>query len=167
MYVFFVDLDEEEEYETGVVFTDASIIYWTETGGDVEKIPYKSISAVDFDEDSVFIKHGNANTNIALGDEAEDEKYPRYMYTFIMDILDLMGVHSEEVIENYDFGSSVLKEAEALVGAYSKGSNMTKNIIKSIVGEISEGRNNSVSSEEIALGVLKRIKEITGGQWNE
>lgn len=77
------------------------------------------------------------------------------MYTFIMDILDLMNISTDEEensSENYDFGSEILKEAESLVGAYTKGKNTTENILNAIVQEITLGRNKSISSEEIAVG---------------
>lgn len=40
---------------------------------------------------------------INLGDDAEDEKYPRYMYNFIMDIVDYInGEYENDEIESFE-----------------------------------------------------------------
>ncbi len=51
-------------------------------------IPYSEIERVDFDDTDIIIEHGDTVLSITLGEDAEDERYPRYMYNFIMDILD-------------------------------------------------------------------------------
>jgi len=42
----------------------------------------------DYDETDTIIEHDNTTTSISLGQDAEDEKYPRHVYCFIVDILD-------------------------------------------------------------------------------
>ena len=64
------------------------IIYWLDSGEEVVRIPYSEIERVDFDDTDIIIEHGDTVLSINLGEDAEDEKYPRYMYNFIMDILD-------------------------------------------------------------------------------
>ena len=72
--IVYVGIDMDEEYDEGMVFTGDAIIYWLER--------------VDFDDTDIIIEHGDTVHSITLGEDAEDEKYPRYMYNFIMDILD-------------------------------------------------------------------------------
>lgn len=45
-------------------------------------------AGTNFDDTDIIIEHGDTVLSITLGEDAEDEKYPRYMYNFIMDILD-------------------------------------------------------------------------------
>lgn len=78
----------DEEYDEGMVFTGDAIIYWLDSGEEVVRIPYSEIERVDFDDTDIIIEHGDTVLSITLGEDAEDEKYPQYMYNFIMDILD-------------------------------------------------------------------------------
>ena len=86
--IVYVGIDPEDDYEEGIVFTEDSIIFWNDRGTDVIRINYLEISKVDYDETDIIIEHENITTRMSLGDDAEDEKYPRYMYSFIMDILE-------------------------------------------------------------------------------
>lgn len=86
--IVYVGIDPDDDYEDGIVFTTDSIIGWTDKGTDVTRIKYSEISKVDYDETHIIIEHENTTTRMSLGDDAEDEKYPRRMYSFIMDILD-------------------------------------------------------------------------------
>ena len=81
--IVYVGIDME-----GMVFTGDAIIYWLDSGEEVVRIPYSEIERVDFDDTDIIIEHGDTVLSITLGEDAEDEKYPRYMYNFIMDILD-------------------------------------------------------------------------------
>lgn len=86
--ILFVDLDTDEEYEAGIVFTEKGIFSWTDSGMEIEEISYESITQVDFDDEDIIITHEGETTYINMGEDAEEEKYPRYMYNFIMDILE-------------------------------------------------------------------------------
>lgn len=88
--VVYVNLDEDDDYDAGIVFTETSLIAWEDGGSVMEKIPYEQITTVDFDDDSVIINYAENNAEIPLGEDAEDEKYPRHMYSFVMDILELI-----------------------------------------------------------------------------
>ena len=51
-------------------------------------IPYEQIDQVDFTEDSVIVSYQGISLTIYLGEDAETEKFPRYMYNFIMELLE-------------------------------------------------------------------------------
>jgi len=95
--VVYVELDSSgEEYEEGIVFTTDSIFNWTDSGSNITGISYSSITKVDYDETDIIIEHEGKTTTISLGADAEDEKYPRHMYSFIMDILEYLESNEEE-----------------------------------------------------------------------
>ncbi|SEI96487.1 hypothetical protein SAMN02910453_1719 [Lachnospiraceae bacterium A10] len=82
--------DEDDGYEEGIVFTDESIFYWTDSGSDLVEMKYGDITSVDFDETDIIIKHNDETESITLGDDAEEMKSPRHMYNFIMDIKEFL-----------------------------------------------------------------------------
>lgn len=87
--IVYVEINsDDEDYEEGIVFTTEGIFYWTDNGSNVTGIKYSEMKKVDYDETDIMIEHDNTTTRISLGDDAEEEKYPRHMYSFIMDILD-------------------------------------------------------------------------------
>lgn len=92
----YVDTDENEEYNSGIVFTEDRIFTWTDNEGCIEEVAYADISAVDYNDHSVTISYNGGTCALYLGENAEDEKYSRYMYNFIMDIMEL---DSDEVID--------------------------------------------------------------------
>ena len=94
--IVYVGIDPDDDYEEGMVFTTESIICWTDKGTDVIRIKYSEISKVDYDETDIIIEHENTTTRMSLGEDAEDENYPRYMYSFIMDILEYEESDDEE-----------------------------------------------------------------------
>lgn len=73
------------------------IYSWCNNGSSVTQIKHTYITKVDYDETDVLIEHDNTTTRISLGEDAEDEKYPRHMYNFIMDILDYEEAGTVEV----------------------------------------------------------------------
>lgn len=80
-------LDEENEGSIGVVFTEDALYHWNESFQ--FSVKYADIVDVDFDDAmmTVYIQTGNDNYALELtGDE--DEYYPRYMYNFLMEIVD-------------------------------------------------------------------------------
>ena len=58
------------------------IIYWLDSGEEVVRIPYSEIERVDFDDTDIIIEHGDTVLSITLGEDAEDEKYPRYILLY-------------------------------------------------------------------------------------
>lgn len=86
--IVYVDTDEDEEMECGIVFTANGIVSWRLNGNEIIQIPYTEIDSVDYDEDEVIINHSGVSTELYLGMESREEKYSRYMYNFIMDILE-------------------------------------------------------------------------------
>lgn len=101
--IAFVDIEEGEDYEAGIIFTESGIIHWADNGEEIESVEYNTISDVDYDDNTVYIKSGNSTMEINLGDDAEDEKYPRYMYNFIMDIVDYInGEYENDEIESFE-----------------------------------------------------------------
>jgi hypothetical protein len=83
-------LDEEEEGEIGLVFTESACYYWNETFQ--FSFDYADVTEMDFDDEGmeVSVTAGDSTYTIELtGDE--DEYYPRYMYNFIMDIVDAVS----------------------------------------------------------------------------
>ena len=96
--IVYVGVDTcDEDYEEGIVFTTEGIYSWCNNGSSVTQIKYTDITKVDYDETDVLIEHDNTTTRISLGEYAEDEKYPRHMYSFIMDILDYEEAGTVEV----------------------------------------------------------------------
>lgn len=95
--IAFVDVSEEYEYESGIIFTESGIFHWNNEGKDIKSVEYSAISEVDYDETNVYIKSENTTMEISMGDYAEEDKYPRYMYTFIMDIVDYINGEYDEV----------------------------------------------------------------------
>lgn len=83
-----IESEDDEDYEEGLVFTNSGIFYWTDNGSNVTSIKYSDIKKVDYDDTDVMIEHDNTTTRISLGEDAEEEKYPRHMYSFIMDLLE-------------------------------------------------------------------------------
>ena len=86
--VLLVLLDEDEEGEAGIVFTEKGIYQWQEDEEFVAEVRYDAIQSVDYDEENVLIttKDGK-NVDLYCGDDC-DEKYSRYMYNFIADIVE-------------------------------------------------------------------------------
>lgn len=84
--VLMVVLDEAEEGEAGIVFTEKGIYYWLEDEGFVAEIPYGTIKDVDYDEEyAIITTTDNKQVELLCGGEVED-KYSRYMYNYIMDL---------------------------------------------------------------------------------
>ena len=84
--ILLVLLDEEEEGEAGIAFTEIGIYYWREDEEFVAEIPYESIQAVDYDEENAIVTTADGKVIELFCGADEDEKYSRYMYNFIMDI---------------------------------------------------------------------------------
>ena len=92
--VLMVALDEAEEGESGIAFTEKGIYYWLEDEGFVADIPYGSIKEIDFDQESVIVMTtDNKRIEILCGGDIDDN-YSRFMYNYMMD---LKGAYEESV----------------------------------------------------------------------
>lgn len=101
-------LDDDAEGTSGLAFCSDKLLYWEDDWENLQMIYYSEIKEVTFSEDCIFIdSKPDGNTTVYLGAYAEDEKYPRYMYNFIMDILDFYNQTQEnepqvEVVDDVD-----------------------------------------------------------------
>ena len=93
--VLMVVLDDAEDAESGIVFTEKGIFYWLEDEGFVAEIPYGSIKTVDYDEEyAIITTTDDKRVELLCGGEVED-KYSRYMYNYIMDLKEAYEVSVE------------------------------------------------------------------------
>lgn len=88
--ILLVYLNPQCNLDEGLVFTGRGLFYWEEEGKRRENIPYEQIEQVDFTDDSVILSYQGVSLTIYLGENAVYEKFPRYMYNFIMEILENM-----------------------------------------------------------------------------
>ena len=89
--ILFDILDEEEEGEEGIVFTEKAIYHWRDDETVIGEVPYEEITGVDYEGDYVYLCTADDGTiELYCGEDAEEEKYTRYMYNFISDILDFL-----------------------------------------------------------------------------
>lgn len=86
--ILLVYLNPQCNLDEGLFFTGRGLFYWEEEGKRRENIPYEQIDQVDFTEDSVIVSYQGISLTIYLGEDAETEKFPRYMYNFIMELLE-------------------------------------------------------------------------------
>ena len=86
--ILLVYLNPQCNLDVGLLFTGRGLFYWEEEGKRRENIPYEQIDQVDFTEDSVIVSYQGISLTIYLGEDAETEKFPRYMYNFIMELLE-------------------------------------------------------------------------------
>ena len=84
--VLMVVRDENEKDESGIVFTEKGIYYWSDENGFMTEILYGSIKDMDFNQDSVTIINTDDKwVNIFCGGDLDDN-YSRYMYYYIKDL---------------------------------------------------------------------------------
>ena len=89
--ILLVVLDDEEEGEAGILFTDKAIYHWQENETVVCEVPYETIEEVDYSGVYVTLwTKDDKAVDLYCGEDAEEEKYTRYMYNFISDILDFL-----------------------------------------------------------------------------
>ena len=88
LYVETDEDDDNDEIECGIVFTTKEIVEWRMWGKKLVRIPYDQIEKVDYDKDDVLLHYAGAKHALYLGLDAAEEKYPKHMYNFIMDILE-------------------------------------------------------------------------------
>ncbi len=96
--VVMVVLDEAEEGEAGIVFTEKGIYHWREDEEFVAEVLYEDIAAIGYQGDSVIItEHDDTPVILFCGEDAEEEKYSRYMYNYICDIVEYFDVNVKGV----------------------------------------------------------------------
>ena len=88
--ILLVYLNPQCSLDEGLIFTGRGLFYWEDEGKRRENIPYEQIEKVDFTDDSVVISYQGVSLTIYVGEDAESEKFPRYMYNFIMELLENM-----------------------------------------------------------------------------
>lgn len=87
--IVLVALDENEEGEAGIVFTEKGIYHWLEGDEFVAEVTYEDIGAVGYCGDEIIItRMDDSPVFLFCGAGAEEEKYSRYMYNYICDILE-------------------------------------------------------------------------------
>ena len=90
--ILFDILDEDGEGEEGIVFTETTIYHWHSNETVMEEVPYEIITDVDYDGDFVYLCTADGEAiDLYCGEDAGEEKYTRYMYNFISDILDFLA----------------------------------------------------------------------------
>ncbi len=81
--------DDEDDYETGIVFNETEIVTWDMTKESIIRIPYEKIESVDFDDKFAYVTlNDNQTVKLYLGKDADEMKYSRYMYNFLMDLME-------------------------------------------------------------------------------
>ena len=156
-------LDEEGEGTDGIAFTEDRILWWENEGIDVNEIFYKDITGVDFGEEYVIIKHNNETTNISLREDAEEEKYSRYMYNFIMDILEYDATQQVEpqIVQKKKSGTDDYTDITNYIGekikAYEQGKTTIDEVLDSIGNALRTESQEGKISNQIMLGIMREV----------
>ena len=75
-----------ERGESGIVFTEKGIYYWSDENVFVDEIPYSAIKDLDFNQDCVTVVITDDKwVDIFCGGDLDDN-YSRYMYDYIKDL---------------------------------------------------------------------------------
>lgn len=95
--ILFDILDDYDEGEEGIVFTESAIYHWRGEETLVAEVSYEEITRVDYEGDYVYLyTEDDEVIEMYCGEDAGEEKYTRYMYNFISDILDFLGKEKKE-----------------------------------------------------------------------
>ncbi len=95
--IVLIALDEDEEGEAGIAFTEKGIYHWLEKDEFVAEVLYEDIGAVGYQGDYIIItRQDDSPVELYCGEDAEEEKYSRYMYNYICDIVEYFDAHSKE-----------------------------------------------------------------------
>lgn len=84
--ILLVILDEEQEGEAGIAFTQNGIYHWKGDEEYIGGVSYNHIRELDYDEENVMVTDKDGVILTLWCGEDTSEKYSRYMYNFIMDI---------------------------------------------------------------------------------
>lgn len=92
--VLYVTADADpDDCDSGVIFTDTSIIAFTDEGKAIDEVKYVDITNVDFDDDSVEIVGKNGGITF-------DSDESRHIYNFIMDIVDFLSEKEDKEVKD-------------------------------------------------------------------
>ena len=95
--IVLIALDEDEEGEAGIAFTEKGIYHWLEGDEFVAEVPYEDIGAVGYQGNYIIItRQDDSPVELFCGEDAEKEKYSRYMFNFICDIVDYFDANVRE-----------------------------------------------------------------------
>ena len=95
--IVLIVLDEEEEGEAGIVFTEKGIYHWLEGDEFVAEVTYEDIGAVGYQGNYIIItRQDDSPVELYCGEDAEEEKYSRYLYNYICDIVEYFDIHRKE-----------------------------------------------------------------------
>ena len=95
--ILFDILDDYDEGEEGIVFTESAIYHWRGDETVVAEVSYEEIARVDYEGDYVYlVTEDDEAIELYCGEDAGEEKYTRYMYNFISDILDFLEKEKKE-----------------------------------------------------------------------
>lgn len=95
--IVMVALDDEGEGEAGIVFTEKGIYHWLEDEEFVAEVTYEDIGAVGYQGNYVIItRQDDSPVELFCGEDAEEEKYSRYMYNFICDIVEYFDMNRKQ-----------------------------------------------------------------------
>lgn len=87
--IVLITLDEDEEGEAGILFTEKGIYHWLENDEFVAEVLYDDIGAVGYQGDYIIItRQDDSSVELFCGEDAEEEKYSRYLYNYICDIVE-------------------------------------------------------------------------------
>lgn len=120
--ILFDILDDAGEGEEGIVFTETTIYHWRDDETVMGEVPYDMITDVDYDGDYVYLCTADDEAiDLYCGRDAGEEKYTRYMYNFISDILDFLAKEGtggkkrmpEEILEETPEEVLLLPSSEA------------------------------------------------------
>lgn len=100
--ILFDILDDYEEGEEGIVFTESAIYHWRGDETLVAEVSYEEIARVDYEGDYVYLyTEDDEVIEMYCGEDAGEEKYTRYMYNFISDILDFLEKEKKEEMGSF------------------------------------------------------------------
>ena len=95
--IVLIALDEDEEGEAGIAFTEKGIYHWLEGDEFVAEVTYEDIGAVGYQGDYIIItRQDDSPVELYCGEDAEEEKYSRYMYNYICDIVEYFDTHRKD-----------------------------------------------------------------------
>lgn len=95
--IVLIALDEDEEGEAGIAFTEKGIYHWLEGDEFVAEVPYEDIGAVGYQGNYIIItRQDDSPVELFCGEDAEKEKYSRYMFNYICDIVDYFDANVRE-----------------------------------------------------------------------
>lgn len=92
-------LDEEQEGDAGIAFTEQGAFYWEDDDNFIFGFDYSDVSAIDYDSNGVKITLKETGERRVIPcinydwdlDEDEEMEYIREMYNFIADIVDAIN----------------------------------------------------------------------------